>query len=129
MFATAAEYTPDGRLYLLGGDIDTLNAASLPVVSPFLALVVKFCYDPSDPPQQRMMRLVPLDPEGQLMRPPLHMPLNPPRLGSPAPGSGVCLHMINTQFPVLGEYTFHIEVDGVELAKLPLRIRLVQPEQ
>ncbi len=34
MTALAAEVTPDGKLWMLGGDFDTLTAQSFPVTHP-----------------------------------------------------------------------------------------------
>lgn len=129
LLANAAEFTPDGKLYLLGGDIDTINASTLPVIYPFMVIVLKFRFSASESLQPRTLRLVPLGPDGQVMRPPMDMPLLPPRASSPESGLGICINLVNADFPVLGEYVFRIEVDGLEVAQLPLRVRLVQPEQ
>lgn len=129
LLANAAEFSPDGKLYLLGGDFDTINANAVPVMFPFLVIVVKFRFSQAETVNQRTLRVVPLGPNGELMRQPIELPIQPPRSGYPESGMGVCVHLLNIEFPALGEYIFRVEVDGLEMVQLPLRIRLVQVER
>jgi hypothetical protein len=39
--ADAAEFTPDGKLWVLGGDLDTIRVQEFPHTYPAMALVVK----------------------------------------------------------------------------------------
>jgi len=72
--------------------------------------------------------VLPLGPEGQLMSPPFEVPLQLPRRDSPQPGASICLQLRDVMLPVLGQYTFRIDMDGMPVAHLPLRIRLLQIE-
>jgi hypothetical protein len=127
MLANAAEYI-DGKLYMLGGDYDTINTTALPTLIPLLVIVVKFVFEPPDVLRPRAARVLPLGPEGQLMRPPFEVPLHAPRTDSPEAGASLCLQMRDVMLPVLGQYTFRIELDGAEVAQVPLRVRLIQME-
>ena len=76
MLANGAEYI-DGKLYLLGGDFDTINASGVPLIYPLLVIVVKFWFEPGEMHHPNVLRVVPLGPEGQVLRPPFDMPLHP----------------------------------------------------
>src|SRR5436309_1446035 len=110
MLANGAEYV-DGKLYLLGGDFDTLNASAVPLIYPLLVIVAKFWFDPGETLHPQLLRVVPLGPEGQILRPPFDMPLQPPRPDAPVPGSSICVHMFRVEFAELGSYSFRIEVN------------------
>ena len=59
MLANGAEYV-DGKLYLLGGDFDTINASGVPLVYPMLVMVVKFWFEPGETHHPNVLRVVPL---------------------------------------------------------------------
>ena len=48
ILADAAEVSSDGKLTIMGGNIDAINAPSFPALHPKLSLVVNLLVEPSD---------------------------------------------------------------------------------
>jgi hypothetical protein len=130
-FAYLADYAlahPDGKVYVVGGGLDTIFAVQLPVQVPQLSLVVKIEFAPTECNRQHAVEVHGLDVDGNAFIPVVNlfaMPLRNP--SAPTLPSGVQF-VLNT--PLLltraGEYAFSLVVDGAELASIPLRVALVQ---
>ncbi len=63
--ANAAEFTPaDGRMWVLGGDFDTLAASAFPVTHPVMTLVVKISAQPAECHREHRLRIERIDSDG-----------------------------------------------------------------
>jgi hypothetical protein len=130
-FAYLADYAlahPDGKMYVVGGGLDTIFAVQLPVQVPQMSLVVKIEFAPTECGRQHAVEIHGLDSDGNPFLPASNffaMPLRNP--SAPMLPSGVQFVL---NMPLLltraGEYAFSLVVDGSELASIPLRVALVQ---
>lgn len=123
--ATAAEISPDGKFYVLGGDFDTLQAARLPLVQPVIAVVLRFAVAPEESRVERQMHLSLHRPDGELIGEATEFPIIPTPISTqPTREAGLCVvvNLLTTTFSDLGTYSVRISVDGQEVGNLPLHI-------
>jgi len=124
--ATAAEFTPaDGRVWVLGGDYDTVSVPAFPVSIPSITVVMKFLLEPSECEIPHNLRVELLDSDGNRVREPFIQTFASPRnQAAPgrAAGSGFVLNMPDTLFGAAGDYSFRILVDDHELGSIPLHM-------
>src|SRR5258708_4711584 len=123
--ADAAQFTPDGKLSMLGGDYDTLYATAFPTIHPAVTFVLKLRLEPDEVTTEHIIR-VDLEQAGVETRYPsasLHVApqANADRISGPQHIASV-LNFVQIVFPVPGAYTFHIVADDRELGVLPLRL-------
>jgi hypothetical protein len=127
--AHAAEFTPnDGRLWVLGGDFDTITAAEIPAIHSVMTLVVKLLVQPTECQREHRLRIELIDSDGARVHPEIGGPFMPSvRQDYPhrPVGVGMALTFLQLRLPHYGDYAFHILVDDLELGTLPLY--LVQP--
>ncbi|HLQ34457.1 MAG TPA: hypothetical protein VK457_17370 [Chloroflexota bacterium] len=123
MTALAAEVTPDGKLWMLGGDFDTLTAQSFPVTHPAMALVVKLWAQLPECEREHQLTVELIDSDGREQIKRIEMPF---RVAQPAPGrrigANLVLHLVGLQFPKPDDYAFHILVDDIEIGSVPLTV-------
>ena len=123
--ANAGEFAPDGRLYVLGGDLDILIVPNFPNTQPSMVLVIKFRLDDADLSTDHEIRVLIVGPTGEPLAPQVRAPVqilaNPPRPGRPM-GLGFVMNMGNLNFPVSGDYVWHVDLDEDELTTLTLRV-------
>lgn len=129
--ATSAEFTPhDGRVWVLGGDFDTITAAETPATHPSMALVVKLIVQPTECQREHRLRIELIDSDGVQVHPEI-MGAFTPVVRQDFPhrpvGVGMALTFQQLRLPQYGDYSFHILVDDLELGTLPLY--LVRPSQ
>lgn len=121
-FANGAEFV-GGRLFVLGGDFDTIRSESFPTPSLSFALVVKLAFTQAECNHQYRFRVELKGPRGKGMDE--TFTLEPPISEDyPERGRGVG---IVTGFPGVcfaspGEYTFRMFVDDKELKTLILHL-------
>jgi|SRR5579884_1031506 hypothetical protein len=123
--ASAAEVTPDGRLWLLGGDFDTLAAPNFPATHPAMALVVKLRAQPAECDREHQLVVDLIDSDGREQIHRIEMAFQP-RQAAPGKRIGVNLVMniVALQFPKPDDYSFHILVDDEEVGVVPLSVVL-----
>lgn len=124
--ATAAEYAaaPDGRLALIGGDLDTLWFTSHPLVYPSLAVVVKLRLSPDEVESDHFLEVALVDSGGGTLMatPPLPVPSPQNASNGVRPAeSGMVATLMDLTFPMPGEYRVNLAVDGRQIVSLPLR--------
>jgi len=128
MLANHAE-TLSGLAYVSGGGIDTVNVPSLP--AQFVgAIAIRFGLHPSEIDRQHVieMRIVAEDGEtvitlnGQL-QPVARNPDMPIGWFYPAVLS---FNIAGLRLPRVGQYSVDILADGVHVASLPLRVKLIE---
>src|SRR5438270_13013960 len=112
MTASAAEFTPDHKVYILGGDFDTLTAAEFPVGLPNMTLVFKVMFDATECGKPHDVRVELWDPDGApVADPPFQQQIQPQR-NSRRPtrqvGAQFGLNLQQVIFPRPGDYAFHI---------------------
>lgn len=125
MLADSAQFTPDGRLWVLGGDIDTLYVPAIPAKQPLLTLVFKVLFAPEECEREHTLRVDVTSPDGTLVKSGESLSFVPhvsPDRPDEDVGVGVPVLIQNQEFQTLGQYVYHILVDDQELAELPLRI-------
>lgn len=133
LFAFLADFAlahPDGKLYVVGGGIDTLVFQNLPAASPQLSLVVRIEFPPVECDRPHVIEIHPLTADGQPFLPAITMQLTPSR--NPYPGLPTSFPFVVTMTAVLfssvGDYAFSIVGDAQEVASVRLRVVEAPPE-
>jgi hypothetical protein len=125
-FAHAAEFSPDGKLSVLSGDLDTLFSEVFPFTHPAIALVVKLLIRPEECPREYQFRAEIVDPHGEVIPPKISFPFTP-NLGCYRPddivGMGLSIHLQGITFPVSGKYVLQMWVDDQPLGR-PVTLHL-----
>jgi hypothetical protein len=67
--ANFGEITPDGRLNVIGGDIDALNSDEVPFTFPLLCFVAKLLFDPEELGRELEIATEIVDPSGEPVSP------------------------------------------------------------
>jgi len=124
--ANAAEFTgTDGRLWVLGGDFDTITATETPAMHPVMTLVVKLLVQPTECQREHRLRIELIDSDGVQVHPEIGGPFTPiasPEYPHRPVGVGMALTYLQLRFPRYGDYSFHILIDDLELGVLPLHL-------
>ena len=122
--ADAAEFTSDGRLWMLGGDIDTIYTPQVPVTHAELSLVMKLSIDPIDCETEHRIQFQLLDPNNIPLVPDSGFSFTPNLSQDPdlPNGYGICLGFQQVKFQQFGKHTVVIRIDGEEHRRLPLKI-------
>jgi hypothetical protein len=124
--AHAAEVTPDGKIWVLGGDFEVIHAPGFPVVQPAMALVVKIRLQPMECDQEHHLRVELIDQDAHPLREAVTLPFTP-RLDPNRPGRALSLSMVlNFQalrFETSGDYAFVILVDDAQIGNVPLTLQ------
>lgn len=131
MLADSAQFTPDGRLWMLGGDIDTIYARTLPARHPVLTVVFKVLFTPEECEKEHTVRITLTNPEGATITPDEALSFvphaSPERPGEDV-GVGLPAVILGPEFHLLGTHVCHIWVDDQEVSQLPLRIVPAPPQ-
>jgi hypothetical protein len=119
--ARAGEFTPDGTLNVLGGDIDTIYGRAFPVMQPHIAFILKIVLDAADLGRTYEVRVSLVGPQGERPLPgdvrlSVHAPV-PPLPDRPAV-IAFALHATYLVFQRPGIYTWHAVLDNEEIAFL-----------
>jgi len=126
--ADAAEAEPGRKFYVLGGGVDTISAASFPVVHPHLSLVMRLVVHPMEAAQPHTLDIKMIDSDGHELttlqgnfsaednaRSGKEIPMN------------IVLNFQNTRFERSGDYSIELFIDGEPASSLPLRLQEVTP--
>ncbi len=121
--ANAAEFTPaDGRVWVLGGDFDTLAATAFPATHPVMTLVVKISAEPTECHREHRLRIELIDSDGTQIQQ-IQAQFTPevrPQYPHRSVGIGVAMNFQGITFPRPSNYSFHILVDDLELGTVAL---------
>lgn len=131
MLADAATVDPRGKVNILGGGIDSISAPQFPVTHPQLIFICRLQLSPVECDLDHPLRIDLIDPDGQqlaqvaggvrgqrLVDDP-HRPVN----------ADLLLGFGGLTFPAPGDYAFHVLVNQMEIAVVPLFVRPQAPVQ
>jgi len=120
-----AAHVTGGRLYMLGGAIDTLRARELPVVVPHLTLVMRFILSSAEVELAHKLVVVIIDSDGKKianvngqLKIQGSQPVDPLKPARPI----LPLNLINVKFERFGSYAIEVLVNGSSMKSLPLEI-------
>jgi hypothetical protein len=130
--ADAAQFSPDGKVSLLGGDFDTVYAESFPSQHPDATLVVKLKVQPTECNRDHRLRVEFIDSDGNRVIPSLELPFKPelrPEQPHRPVGVGLALQLRGLPIAKEGDYAFHVLVDDLEVAVVELKavVRRTKP--
>jgi hypothetical protein len=120
--AHSADFSSDGKLYVIGGDFDTIRAGSFPAMHPFMVVVVKLVASPSDFGHEHKLVVRLVTPDGtQLVEAEIPVQL-PADAGHREPKVGLLANLLGATFAAPGDHAVVVEVDGKEMCRLPLHV-------
>ncbi len=116
----------EGKLYVMGGAIDTIWSKQLPVVYPQLSFVLKIIFDAAEIGRKHKLELQILDEDGQTVTS-LGGDLEIPRKSENVPkgwrqGFITVLNFQNLHFQKFGHYSFNVLVNNSSLKSVPFRV-------
>lgn len=115
----------NGKMYVIGGGIDTLWVNKTPAVYPKLSFVLRLVLSPAEIGRKHAIEIQIMDEDGgniAKLGGPLEIPQNPHLPKGWEPGFLSVLNFHNLAFPKIGDYAFHILVNNSSLKSVPLRI-------
>ncbi len=125
IFADAAQVGADGKLSMIGGDFDTVNAQSFPVQHPNVALVMRLNMAPSECGVEHRLRVTVIGPLSVVLAtldgsfnpvvPPSHRGSRPVR-------SLFVINVTGLVFETPGTYRFKVAVDDKQLHEAQLDV-------
>ncbi len=113
--AGSAEFSSDGRLYLMGADFNQLFG-QYPYTVRSMAMVVKCVYPSEEGEKKHHLSVEFRKPDGGNLNLRITKDFDTPRIREPNFGGAIkiVLWLQNVEFPVPGTYTIHIVIDGKE---------------
>jgi uncharacterized protein DUF6941 len=129
MYATAAEFAPDGKLYLLGGGLEFLHVRELPATAS-LALVVRLGVRPEECGHEHTLAIDFLSPSGQPVFPPRQVQFAPTRHPIHPERDTYMSFAVNfpgTIFSEAGEYAVRLSVDGRAVGQMAFDVVQGEP--
>jgi hypothetical protein len=126
MFADAAQVGADGKVSIIGGDFDTINAPSFPALHPNLAIVLRLSITKDECGQEHRLSISLSGPLGRNLLPePLTGSFTPQIPPDYAEGPIRAIFVVNIAslvFEIAGTYRFHIAVDGKSVGEVQLHL-------
>lgn len=122
LVADAANVSREGKLNI-AGEFNTMFGTTLPLVWPFMVIVVRLEAHPGEGPDHAaQFRVTDQDGHPILESPP--MPINFHGGGSGIPArADLRLALAGVAFPQFGDYTVHLLVDGVQRGDTTMYVR------
>jgi hypothetical protein len=127
--ANYAEFSSDGRLTMVGGDLDAIGSPDFPSRPLNLALAIKATFLPEESGRPHLCRIEIArarnnEPDSEALAPVIMANLDLPRVGADlATGrANICGQFTGVVFPVEGDYLVRIWLDDREMRRLPLRL-------
>lgn len=123
--ADAAEAEPGRKFYVLGGGIDVIAGAALPLVHPHIALLMRFLVHPTELGRSHHLEVRLIDADGgELAK--LDGALEAG--GTAQPGRPVAVNVVinltNTRFERGGDYSVEILMNDQHQRSLPLHVQV-----
>jgi hypothetical protein len=115
----------DGKLYVLGGGIDTVQFDRFPAQLPAFSLAIKIEFSPSECGRAHTLEIHPVDDDGKAIAPPLSHQFTQHRNDvDPTLPSSMQAVINFQQLPLTkpSQNAFSIVLDGKEIDSLPLRV-------
>jgi hypothetical protein len=129
MLADSAQVA-GGKLFILGGAFDTINARAFPALVRGLSVVLVAEIEPADRDRDLPIAIRLLDEDGAALgvqsqgmmrvRAPASLPAGASSLVP------LVVAFVGVRFPKAGGYVFIIEHEGRELSRIPFRVREVR---
>jgi len=125
LLADAAATPPDGKLYLIGGGVETILSPKFPCYHGNLSLVMRFIFTPLDAGSNHRVRVNLIDADGREEIPPLELNIPMPETFPDVVRAGVSIvgNLQGLKFEKPGEYRFDISVDDSVKKSIPLYLR------
>ncbi len=120
--ADAADARPGNKFSVLGGGVDRIGGQTFPLTHPHLALVIGMNVTASELRREHEIRFALLSDQGRELT---SGTASIVAHGDTEPRDSVLTFAVdlwNLTFPVPGDYTFRILIDGNERKRLPLAI-------
>lgn len=116
----------NGKLYLVGGAIDTIWSNQVPVIYPRLSFAMRILFAPSELGRKHKLEVSIINEDGvRIAAVGGDLDLGPKSPQLPAGWRqaflGV-LHFVNLKFENFGHYSFDITIDNFSLKSIPVRI-------
>jgi len=133
MLASSADITNEGNLWIAGADFDMLSCQGIPESgTPLLiqaSVIAKFVVSPEELQNDHHVAISVTKPNGERLdlQGPYPLTVGPNRLDRSKSSSSAIVARLFLALDTLGEYTFHIIADDVEVKTLPLTIVAGQP--
>lgn len=130
LLCDAAMANPDGKLYIIGGGIDTLFTSAVPWNAQPFALALKIEFSPSEADRPHTVEVQLVDPDGHSIFPAMKSLVVPKRHSAHPTrliGANLVMNLFGVPIQEYGDHAFHILVDGVEQLSLPLYIERQAP--
>ena len=130
-FLAEAAETINGKLYLIGGAIDTIWTETLPIVYPRLSFVMRLLFSLTEIGRAHHIELNLMNEDGKVLARvsgDIHVSRNPQVPGDWEQGFLAVLNFAGLTFERFGEYRFELVADHVNLHSSRLHIaQQVQP--
>jgi hypothetical protein len=123
MLADVAQSTPDGKISIIGGDIDTINATAFPTVLGNLAIIIRLNMDLAECDSKHTLRVTILGPLGNTIGPPFSndfTPQVPPKYQENQVRAIFVINIQGMMFETEGRHRFAINVDGKKLGEISI---------
>jgi hypothetical protein len=123
--ADAATLTPDGKLGVLGGDFQIIQARQFPAIQPAISLVLKVRGTVEEWREEHHLQVRVVDSSGQSIHPDVDGPIPhlKPALSPDLPmGVAVIVNYQGIQFHEAGDYAFRVALDRDEVASVLVRV-------
>lgn len=116
----------NGKIYTVGGALDTIWSANLPMVYPRLSFVLKLLFSPAEVGRKHRLEVNLIDEDGKRLGGGIGADLeiskgpNVPRGWKQ--GFLTVINFANLKFEKFGDYSFEILVNNSSIKMIPLRI-------
>ncbi len=123
MLADFALAHPDGKLYITGGGLHSLQVGEFPATHPHVSLALELYAEPTDAGRAHTVLIQAHGPSGEVFIAPtlLSAPSSSPISADPQFVQFI-FNMSEIVFPQAGVYTFAIDVDDIRQAEVALRV-------
>ena len=123
-FAFLSDFAEEsgGKLHALGVGVDAVHAPAVPARHPQLTMVAQIRYSAAEAGAHRL-EVRALDADGRDVMDRVEGELPFPAVDGATDGSArVLVNLVGVQFPAYGDYSFHLLVGGLELARAAVRV-------